>query len=142
MFLVHNITSGRVAFKLFPVDGPAEGTPNWRAKRDLRHGTVHVVIDPHMQKDLTTFGFTEDQILRQPEVLDFLRKGYLRKVVDSQYVDNAHRPSVAPDAPALVVEAVSETVEVAPVILEMPKSVPAPALAVADQGKRPWVKRK
>lgn len=121
MFLVHNITSGRLTFKIYPLEPPKEGTPNWRIRKDIRTGTVNVAIDPHIQIDLEKYGYSETQLLQQPEVLDFFKKGYLRRVVESAYVEKPHRPAaeIAPVAPKSVPPAPVKIEPVAPVPVEL-----------------------
>lgn len=79
-FVVHNVTSHRVSLQLHPAVKAAPGTPNWQVRRFVRQNTYHVVVEPHRTLDLTSFGYTEREILAQPEVLDCLRVGHLRQV--------------------------------------------------------------
>lgn len=105
MFIVHNVTSQRVAMKLQPSKAAAEGTPNWQARRFARQNTFHVVVDPHRTVDLMSFGYTEKELLAQPEVLEYLRLGYLRRVKSEGggYMTNQFKPQL-PVHPSLTVD--------------------------------------
>lgn len=104
-FVVHNVTSHRVALKLHPAKAAAEGSPAWQARRFLRQNTFHVVVEPHLTVDLMSFGYTEKELLAQPEVLEYVRRGYLRRVREEGggYVQQQFKPR-APIHPEATVE--------------------------------------
>lgn len=123
MFIVHNVTSRRVSLRLHPSKAAAEGTPNWRARRFARQNTFHVVVEPHRTVDLMTFGYTEKEVLSQPEVLENLRLGYFRRVKSGGggYAENQFglqgvvHPSQTTAVPIPELQPVVEAVEEVPV---------------------------
>ena len=73
-----------------------------------------------------SFGYTEKEVLAQPEVLEYLRLGYLRRVDDaaSGYVEDQFgvQPVAAlPEEPVQTVEPVEPTLPAPPMIPEEPE---------------------
>ena len=87
-YVVQNVTNSRISLRLHPVKAAAEGTPIWAAQRQARQQTKYVIIDPHITDDLTRYGFTEEQVAQQTEVLNYIRQNYLKHVVDDGYEQN------------------------------------------------------
>jgi len=85
-YVLFNVTSGYVTINLMPFFD-VEGVPNWRIRKMARSKQQSVKIAPHQTDDLCKYGYTVEELDRQVEIKGFLRKGYLRRVIDGEYVD-------------------------------------------------------
>jgi hypothetical protein len=89
-YIVHNITNKRLSFALRPAL-EVVGVPAWRVRRDARKNTLWVNINPHQKVDLCgpPWNLTETEARHQNEVVEMLRKCYLKEIRGEEYAPEA-----------------------------------------------------
>jgi hypothetical protein len=116
-YLLANTTTKVVTFGLQPTFD-ASGIPNWRVRQMTRNQTKWVKMPPNSTVDLCKppYDLTEDQARAQPEILQLIRRGHLRQVVDEKLVEPKAPHVTAEDVTSLIPKTVPQETEQTPVV--------------------------